>query len=86
MVYNISSLLESNLIKYIQEKLMPKSIVLFGSYSRGEDLEESDIDLFVECKKENIDVSGFERKLKRRIQMHFNSDFSGYPSDRKSVV
>ena len=37
-------------------KLAPKSIVLFGSYQKGEDIENSDIDIFVECKKEKLNI------------------------------
>jgi predicted nucleotidyltransferase len=45
-------------------------IVLFGSYSRGEDIEGSDIDLYVETpKKRNFDLEKFENILKRRIQV-----------------
>src|SRR3989344_3449779 len=41
MIYNLSSLLDSKLIEFIEEKVMPKSIVVFGSYRRGEDGENS---------------------------------------------
>lgn len=84
--YNISSLLESNLIDFIAENLMPKSIVLFGSYRRGEDAEESDIDLFVECGKEEIDLKAFEKKLGRKIELHFNENFNSYPAELKNNI
>ncbi len=35
---------------------MPRNIVIFGSYDKGIDTENSDIDLFVECKNEKIDL------------------------------
>ena len=72
LIYNFSSILESNLINFIEDKLMPKSIVLFGSYQHGEDIEGSDIDIFVECKKEELDLKIFEKKLNRKIELHFN--------------
>ena len=86
IVYNISAILESKLIEFIDEKLMPRSIVLFGSYQRGEDTEESDIDLFVECKKEELDVSSFEKKLGRKIELHFNDTFNSYPKELKNNI
>ena len=46
-VYNLVSVIESGLVEYLEEKLMPKSIVLFGSYERGEDVEGSDIDILL---------------------------------------
>ena len=84
MIYNLSSLLESGLIKFIEEKLMPKSIVIFGSYQRGEDTEESDIDLFVEGKEESLELHIFEKKLKRKIQLHFKEQFASYPKELKN--
>jgi hypothetical protein len=35
----------------LAEKLMPQSIILFGSAAKGEDIEQSDIDLFIESKE-----------------------------------
>nr|MBI4156175.1 nucleotidyltransferase domain-containing protein [Candidatus Woesearchaeota archaeon] len=85
-IYNITSLLESNLIEFIEEKLAPKSIVVFGSYSRGEDTENSDIDLFVECKEEKLDIAKFEKKLNRKIELHFNKDFNSYSNELKNNI
>ena len=86
MIYNLSSLLESGLIKFIEEKLMPKSIILFGSYRRGEDAENSDIDIFVECKEEELNLDKFERKLNRNIQLHFKENFNLYPKELKNNI
>jgi predicted nucleotidyltransferase len=85
-IYNITSLFESGIIKTIDEKLAPKAIVLFGSYLDGEDTETSDIDIFVECKKENIRLEKFERILKRKIELHFNDDFLSYPKELKNNI
>ena len=65
---------------------MPKTIVLFGSYRRGEDVEESDIDIFLECKKENVNVERFEKKLGRKIQLHFQENFNAYPKELKNNI
>lgn len=85
-IYNISVILQSKLIEFIEEKLMPKSIVLFGSYPRGEDIEKSDIDLFVECKKEELDLKSFEKRLGRKIELHFNDNFDSYPKELKNNI
>ena len=85
-LYNIQSIIEKGLIKYIQDKLMPKSIVLFGSYSRAEDTEESDIDIFVECKSKKINLEKFEKQLNRKIQLHFKQDFTKYPKELKNNI
>lgn len=66
--YNILSLLD--LKDYIYSKIHPISIVLFGSYSRGEDIESSDIDILVISKaKKDISFLKYEKQLKRKINM-----------------
>ncbi len=86
MLYNFSALLESSLIDFLADTLAPKTIVLFGSYRRGEDIETSDIDLFVECKQEDLHLTLFEKKLKRKIELHFNENFSSYPKELKNNI
>lgn len=86
MIYNLFSLLESGVIEFIEEKLMPKSIILFGSYQRGEDTENSDIDIFVECREDKLNVDKFEKKLNRNIQLHFKENFNLYSKELKNNV
>jgi predicted nucleotidyltransferase len=64
---------ESNLINKLKEKY-PKSIILFGSYNKGEDIESSDIDIFVDLNKFKFDSSEFERSLKRKIHLIFRQE------------
>lgn len=86
MIYNLTSLLESGLIDFLEEKIAPKAIVLFGSYRRGEDIESSDIDLFIEGIEESVDLSSFEKKLKRKIQLHFKKEFNSYSKELKNNI
>ena len=55
----------------MKEKYFNPVIILFGSYSRGEDTEESDIDLYIETPSKIKDacLGPFENKLKRNIQI-----------------
>lgn len=53
---------------------------------KGEDVEDSDLDLFVETEKANIDVSKFEKTLKRKIQLHFKENFKKYPPELKNSI
>jgi predicted nucleotidyltransferase len=85
-IYNHLELLESGISAFLKEKLMPKVIVLFGSYRKGDDTEESDIDLFLECQKEDLDLSQFEKRLKRKIQLHFKTRFNHYPMELKNNI
>ena len=61
----------------IVEFIHPLAIVLFGSYSRGEDVESSDIDLLIisRVKKQPI-ISEMEKKLGRKINIMFVKDLS----------
>jgi|SRR3989344_4384085 len=85
-VYNLASILESGIVGLVEGKLTPKSIVLFGSYRRGEDIETSDIDLFVECKKQALDLEKFEKKLSRKVELHFNEKFASYPKELRNNI
>ena len=85
-IYNLTSLLESNIVEFIQEKLMPKSIVFFGGYQKGEDTESSDIDIFVQCKREDLNLNKFEKMLGRKIELHFKEDFASYPKELKNNI
>ena len=85
-MFNLLELQNSNLVSYLQDSLMPKCIVLFGSYQRGEDVEYSDIDLFIESTEEKVDLSKFAKMLNRNIQIHFKDNFKKYPTELKNNI
>jgi len=66
----------SGLIEYLVSELMPNTIVLFGSFSKGEDAEESDIDIFVEAGIKEINLKKFERNFKKKINITFKQDIN----------
>jgi|SRR3989344_716506 len=70
-VFNIEQVYESGIVdELIKEYNHPHAIILFGSYSRGEDIERSDIDITVITnKKISLDTANYEKKLKRTIQI-----------------
>jgi len=68
--FNIRQLFSSGLIDFLIEELSNPTIVLFGSYARGEDIEKSDIDLYIETiSKKKSSLKKFEEKLQRKIQV-----------------
>jgi predicted nucleotidyltransferase len=81
---NQLKLKKSGLISYIKEKCFPGCIILFGSYSKGEDLVNSDIDLFVESKYTYLDLLEFEVKLNRKINVLFENNFEKLSKELKS--
>jgi len=85
-IYNLDILNKSGLIKYISDKFMPSCIILFGSFSRGEDINSSDIDIFIECSEKNVDLTKYEKILNRRIELHFKKNFKSYSSELKNNI
>ena len=65
---------KSKLIEFIDEKIKPDCIVLFGSSARGGDTEESDIDLFVQAEEMVLNLQIYEKMLKRKINLLFQAD------------
>jgi predicted nucleotidyltransferase len=70
LTYNLRTLHETGLVEHIIKEHSNPPIIVFGSYSRGEDTEDSDIDIYIETsKKTDIDLTAFENRLKRKIQV-----------------
>ncbi|MBL7160657.1 MAG: nucleotidyltransferase domain-containing protein [Candidatus Aenigmarchaeota archaeon] len=67
-LYNIERLQSLGLTERLQES-NPKAVILFGSYSRGEDTERSDIDIAV-IGKAPVGLERFEKQLNRTINIH----------------
>jgi predicted nucleotidyltransferase len=83
IVYNLNFVYQSGLIEFLYEYYgHPKSITLFGSFRKGEDVSSSDIDISIEQNefKEYRTVGlrelvEFEKQIGRKIQIHeFNRD------------
>lgn len=60
------------LLAYLEQEFMMPIIILFGSFAKAEITENSDIDIaiFSDTKKK-IDLSIFEKKIGRRIQIFY---------------
>ncbi|MBI5397891.1 nucleotidyltransferase domain-containing protein [Candidatus Woesearchaeota archaeon] len=85
-IYNQLAIQQSGIIDHLKEKTAPRTIILFGSYRKGEDTEESDIDLFIEAKKESINLTKYEKTLGKKIQLHFSEDFKRCPKELKNNI
>lgn len=83
---NINKIKESGLINYIDEKCTPDVIILFGSVSKGEDIKESDIDLFVLAKEQNLQLKKYEQILDRKISVFFTSKFNKLSPELKNNI
>jgi len=74
------------LINYIYDSCMPNAIILFGSSSKGEDIEESDIDLFIQSPEKKLDLEKYEKILKKKISLFFKEDFSKLSNELKNNI
>ncbi|MCK4589580.1 MAG: nucleotidyltransferase domain-containing protein [Nanoarchaeota archaeon] len=72
---------ECGLLYFLKEKLTPDVIVLFGSAVQGNDVEESDIDLFILAKKKDLNLKPFEEKLNREINLFFEEKLGKLPKE-----
>ena len=69
-LFNTKAIFESGLLDYMAKEYFDPVIVLFGSYAKGEDTEESDIDLYVETpKKYEFNLQKYEKILGHKIQV-----------------
>lgn len=74
ITYNVRQLLKSNLISFLDTNVANlTSITLFGSFAKGEDSEESDIDILIIGKQKYLSLKEFEDKLDKKITIHFFS-------------
>jgi predicted nucleotidyltransferase len=76
----------SGLLERLWEELSPKAIVLFGSASRGEDVKESDVDIFILAKERRIELGKYESGLKRNISLHFAGELNELPKELRNNV
>ena len=74
-INNLKFLYGSGLVKHVSSKFPGSTIIVFGSYSYGEDTEDSDIDLAIIGYSErdigNKELKMYEKRLERKIQLHF---------------
>lgn len=69
-LFNLKQLYDTGLVDYLKEELHNPAIIVFGSYSKGEDIENSDIDLFIETTSNKDPKPGrFEKMFNRKIQI-----------------
>lgn len=75
-VDNLRQIYETGLSNMLEKEFAGATIILFGSYSRGEDIQSSDIDIAIVGRKEKgIDLEVFEKELGRRINLNFYDSF-----------
>ena len=74
------------LLNFMEKECMPDVIVLFGSASKGEDLLNSDLDLFLLCKEKKLNLDKFEKVIKRKINIFFSEDFNKLSKELRNNI
>ena len=75
-VDNLKQIYESGLADFLEKEFAGATIILFGSYSRGEDIINSDIDIAVIGRSDKlIGLTNYEKNLERKININFYDSF-----------
>ena len=61
----------SGLVDFLWDKASPHVIILYGSFAKGESIEDSDIDLFVVGKERKLNLGKFEKILGKKVHLMF---------------
>ena len=86
-IENLKILIESNLINFLEESFPGSTIILFGSFSKGDDITISDIDIaIIEHKRKNINLEKYKKLLEKDINLNFYPSFKGINRYLKSNI
>ena len=90
-IFNLYRLERYGVIQRLKDAYRAKTIVLFGSFAKGEDVEESDIDILIlTSHKEATGISNYiaecEKLLNRRINLHVLSSLEKSSPEFKNAI
>lgn len=86
-VDNLKQIYESGLADFLEKEFAGAVIILFGSYSRGDDIFNSDIDIAVIGRKDKpIKFEKFEKILGREIRINFYDSFGKIHKNLKENI
>ena len=84
---NLSLIYETGFADFLEKNFMGRTIILFGSYSRGEDHFNSDIDIaIIGGKEKKLDLIKFEKIFEKQININFYSSFKEIHNDLKESI
>ena len=86
-IENLKMLYESGMVWYLEDSFPSCVIILFGSYSYGEDTIKSDIDIaIIGSKKKDIDLTRFYKMLERPVVLNFYDDLKEINKNLRSNI
>ena len=71
----------SGLVSFLERELVNPAVVLFGSLSKGEAKQDSDLDIAIFAVKKGLDFGAFEKKLGRKVQVFWYNSLKGIQSE-----
>jgi len=84
---NLKQIYGSGLAEYLEDTFPGCTIILFGSYSLGEDTIDSDIDIaIIGSKAKSISLAAFEKLLERTIYIHYYPDINKINKNLKENI
>lgn len=86
-VENLKQIYQFELVDFLEQKFAGATIILFGSYSRGEDTIHSDIDIAIVGRQEKeIILKKYEELFKRKIILQFYESFNKIHKNLKENI
>jgi len=93
-IENLKMIYESKLVKFLEDSFPGTTIILFGSYSRGDDVwtdepkgHISDIDIaIIGTKGKEIDLVKFDKLLERIVAINFYPSFKQIHKNLKDNI
>ena len=86
-VENLGFIYESGLSDFLYDEFPGDTIILFGSYSKGEDTIKSDIDIaIIGTKDKKINLEKYEKELQREIRINFYPSFKEIHKNLKENI
>ena len=93
-VENLKMIYESGLFQFLKDSFPGTTIILFGSYSRGDDVwtneaegHRSDIDIaIIGVKRKEAKLTEFDKKLERTVSLNFYQSFKEVHKDLKDNI
>lgn len=93
-IENLKLIYESGIVDFLEEKFPGNTIILFGSYSKGEDVwtgeseeHNSDIDIaIIGSKEKQIDLTKFDKFFQRIVFLHFYDSLNKIDKNLRSNI
>jgi predicted nucleotidyltransferase len=86
-VENLRVIYISGLLDFLSKNFPKCTIVLFGSFSRGEDNFLSDIDIaIIGSKERSLDLKAYENLFKKKISLQFYPSFKEIHTNLKESI